>query len=64
MGGAISAGGSWAFLTAVPVIAVLWAAVAFFCAAFEGGEKKPNAEAAFDGADDAPGVDGDGSDGD
>ncbi len=68
LGCAVSAGGGWAFLTAVPVIAVLWAAaVAFFCAAFEGDEKKPNketdagdAEAAFDGADDDPGVDGDG----
>ncbi len=72
LGCAISAGGSWAFLMAVPVIAVLWgAAVVFFCAAFEGDEKKPNAatgagdaEAAFDGTDDDPGVDADGSDGD
>ncbi|MBQ2851197.1 MAG: hypothetical protein IJE77_12005 [Thermoguttaceae bacterium] len=67
-GCAVSAGGSWAFLMAVPVIAVLWAAaVAFFCAAFGLDGKKPNketdagdAEAAFDGADDDPGVDGDG----
>ncbi|MBR4976036.1 MAG: hypothetical protein IKY61_03200 [Thermoguttaceae bacterium] len=67
-GCAVSAGGSWAFLAAVPVIAVLWAAaVAFFCAAFGLDGKKPNketdagdAEAAFDGADDDPGVDGDG----
>ena len=66
LGCAVSAGGGWAFLTAVPVIAVLWAAVVFFCAAFEGDEKKPNAatgagdaEAAFDGTDDADGGDGD-----
>ena len=72
LGCAVSAGGSWAFLTAVPVIAVLWAAaVAFFCAAFEGDEKKPNAEtgagdaeAAFDGTDGDTGVDADGGDGD
>lgn len=48
-GCAVSAGGSWAFLATVPVIAVLWAA------AFDG------ADGDFDGDSDS---DGDGADGD
>lgn len=54
-GQAVSAGGGWAFLLAVPVIAVFWtAAVAFFGVAFGLGGKKTNEETVA--GDAAPGL--------